>query len=110
MSGQTAPRGIVSFHCILRTLQLRDECRVEAYGELFAGTPMVGFSTYGESSIGHINQTSTMPGLPLMPPSSRGPAQSTTGAGRIERNADNTRIRPEGGRRRAPGREVATIA
>ena len=60
LGGQTPPRGIVNFHCILRTLQLRDEGRAEAYGELFAETPMVGFSTYGESCIGHINQTSTM--------------------------------------------------
>ena len=53
-------RGIVNFHCILRTLQLRSEGRAEAYGALFTGTPTIGFSTYGEACIGHINQTSTM--------------------------------------------------
>ncbi len=59
LSGQ-APRGIVNFHCILRTLQLRNEGQAEAYGKVFAETPMIGFSTYGEALIGHINQTSTM--------------------------------------------------
>ena len=37
-----------------------DEGQAEAYGEVFAKTPMIGFSTYGEACIGHINQTSTM--------------------------------------------------
>ena len=32
----------------------------EAYGELFSKTPTVGFSTYGEAYLGHINQTSTI--------------------------------------------------
>jgi len=52
--------GIINFHCILRTVELvaKDQCG--AYGDLFAAYPTVGFSTYGESYIGHINQTSTM--------------------------------------------------
>jgi hypothetical protein len=54
------PRGIVNFNCILRTLQLRSEGKAGAYGEIFAKTPTIGFSTYGEACIGHINQTSTM--------------------------------------------------
>src|SRR5690606_8807525 len=52
--------GIVNFHCILRTLELKAKDQCDAYGALFTETPTVGFSTYGESYIGHINQTSTM--------------------------------------------------
>jgi hypothetical protein len=52
--------GIVNFNCILRTLELEQNQATEAYGELFAGIPTIGFSTYGEQYIGHINQTATM--------------------------------------------------
>jgi hypothetical protein len=51
---------IVNFHCILRTIELKAEHKTGAYGEIFKDIPTVGFSTYGESYIGHINQTSTM--------------------------------------------------
>ena len=50
----------INFHCILRTLELEQRGLTEAYGQIFAGKPAIGFSTYGESYIGHINQTSTM--------------------------------------------------
>lgn len=53
-------QGILNFHCILRTLELEAKGQCDAYGALFAQTPTAGFSTYGESYIGHINQTSTM--------------------------------------------------
>jgi len=53
-------KALLVFNCILRTLDLRNQGRCEAYGALFAGTPSVGFSTYGEAYIGHINQTATM--------------------------------------------------
>lgn len=52
--------GLIDFHCILRTLQLRSEKQCENYGSIFTGIPTVGFSTYGEEYLGHINQTSTM--------------------------------------------------
>ena len=52
--------GIIDFQCILRALQLREEGRCDQYGAIFAGIPTVGFSTYGEAYLGHINQTSTM--------------------------------------------------
>lgn len=52
--------GIVDFHCILRTLELRQKNQCDAYGAIFKDIPMIGFSTYGEEYIGHINQTSTM--------------------------------------------------
>jgi hypothetical protein len=51
---------VVNFHCILRTIELEQRGQTEAYGALFEGVPGIGFSTYGESYIGHINQTSTM--------------------------------------------------
>lgn len=52
--------GIINFHCILRTLELQGNGQTEAYGKLFTHAPTVGFSTYGESYVGNINQTSTM--------------------------------------------------
>ena len=52
--------GIMNFNCILRTLELEQKQATDQYGALFAGIPTVGFSTYGEQYIGHINQTATM--------------------------------------------------
>ncbi|OHD53754.1 MAG: hypothetical protein A2Y33_02860 [Spirochaetes bacterium GWF1_51_8] len=52
--------GIINFHCILRTLELEKKNQTEAYGKIFSDIPTIGFSTYGEQYIGHINQTSTM--------------------------------------------------
>lgn len=52
--------GIINFNCILRTLELRQSKLDQAYGELFSSIPTIGFSTYGEQYIGHINQTATM--------------------------------------------------
>ncbi len=52
--------GIVNFHCILRTLELKGGEKTDDYGKVFTDVPTVGFSTYGEEYLGHINQTSTM--------------------------------------------------
>jgi len=52
--------GMINFHCILRTLELKQKKQTEAYGKIFSKIPTVGFSTYGEEYVGHINQTSTM--------------------------------------------------
>lgn len=52
--------GIINFNCILRTLELKQKNETEAYGQLFKDYPTIGFSTYGEELIGHINQTATM--------------------------------------------------
>lgn len=52
--------GIINFHCILRTLELEKKGTTQAYADIFTDTPTIGFSTYGEEFIGHINQTSTM--------------------------------------------------
>jgi hypothetical protein len=53
-------KGIVNFNCILRTLELEQQNLCEQYGKLFSSIPAIGFSTYGEAYIGHINQTATM--------------------------------------------------
>ena len=52
--------GIINFNCILRTLELKQKNLTKEYGEVFSAIPTVGFSTYGEAYIGHINQTATM--------------------------------------------------
>ncbi|MEA3221985.1 MAG: FIST N-terminal domain-containing protein [Thermodesulfobacteriota bacterium] len=52
--------GIINFHCILRTLELEEKGQVDDYAKIFSDIPTVGFSTYGEEYIGHVNQTSTM--------------------------------------------------
>lgn len=52
--------GLINFHCILRTLELENQDRTREYGDVFSDIPSIGFSTYGEEYIGHINQTSTM--------------------------------------------------
>lgn len=52
-------RALIAFNCILRTLDLKNQGKTEAFGALFK-QPTVGFSTYGEAYIGHINQTATI--------------------------------------------------
>jgi hypothetical protein len=52
--------GVINFNCILRTLELGQKGLCADYGKLFEDVPTVGFSTYGEQYIGHINQTATM--------------------------------------------------
>ncbi len=60
-NGQNGPiAGLVNFNCILRTLELEKDNLTEAYGKVFSDIPTVGFSTYGEEYLGHINQTATM--------------------------------------------------
>lgn len=60
VSGSNQISGIINFHCILRTLELEKNGTTQAYADIFADIPTIGFSTYGEEFIGHINQTSTM--------------------------------------------------
>lgn len=52
--------GMINFNCILRTLELEQKNLTRQYGELFSSIPTIGFSTYGEEYIGHINQTATI--------------------------------------------------
>ena len=53
-------QAIVDFNCCLRILELSRNNQLEDYSLIYGNTPAIGFSTYGESYIGHINQTSTM--------------------------------------------------
>ncbi|MGD0659818.1 MAG: FIST C-terminal domain-containing protein [Syntrophorhabdales bacterium] len=60
-NGHEAPiAGLINFNCILRTLELERDNLTDAYGKVFADVPKIGFSTYGEEYLGHINQTATM--------------------------------------------------
>ncbi len=52
--------GIVDFNCCQRTGELSRKNQQQAYSDIFLSVPSIGFATYGESYIGHINQTSTM--------------------------------------------------
>jgi len=51
--------GGLAFNCILRRLELDDKKLHGAFLEAFHGLEMGGFHTYGESWLGHINQTLT---------------------------------------------------
>ena len=59
-SDQNPIAGLVDFQCILRTLDLRNQKRCEQYGAIFSGFPAIGFSSYGEQYLGHMNQTSAI--------------------------------------------------
>ena len=41
-------------------MELKNNGLDKEYGALFENIPTIGFSTYGEAYIGHINQTATM--------------------------------------------------
>lgn len=51
---------LINFNCILRTLEIEQENLQDAHEEIFKNIPNIGFSTYGEEYIGHMNQTATM--------------------------------------------------
>ena len=52
--------GIINFNCIMRKLELEQKNLTTEYGNLFSSASTIGFSTYGEQYIGHLNQTATM--------------------------------------------------
>lgn len=52
-------RGGVMFNCILRRLELDQQERGADFLAAFRGVPVAGFHTYGESWLGHVNQTLT---------------------------------------------------
>lgn len=51
--------GALAFNCILRRLELDATKAHDGFLEAFAGIPTLGFHTYGESYLGHVNQTCT---------------------------------------------------
>lgn len=56
--GGQASAGVL-FNCILRRLELDAKDETQAFVDTFAGLPAAGFHTYGESWLGHMNQTLT---------------------------------------------------
>ncbi|KLU64263.1 cyclic di-GMP phosphodiesterase response regulator RpfG [Desulfosporosinus acididurans] len=52
--------GIINFQCIKRTLELEKKGLLTEYRKIFNDIPNVGFSSYGELFIGHLNQTAAM--------------------------------------------------
>jgi len=53
-------KAIVDFNCAYRFIELSAKNQVQEYSEIFGTVPTIGISTFGESYIGHMNQTSTM--------------------------------------------------
>ena len=52
--------GIINFNCIQRTLEMEEKNQIADYEKLFSDIPTIGFSTFGDELIYHINQTATM--------------------------------------------------
>lgn len=57
LGGQVS--GTVAFNCILRRLEIDQNGLHQDFADAFDGVPTAGFHTYGESWLGHINQTLT---------------------------------------------------
>ena len=51
---------IIEFNCVSRVIELREKQQSDEYAALFKSVPTISFGTFGESYIGHMNQTSTM--------------------------------------------------
>ena len=51
--------GAILFNCILRRLELDATKAHEGFRDALLGIPTVGFHTYGETYVGHVNQTCT---------------------------------------------------
>jgi len=51
--------GALAFNCILRRLELDATKAHDGFLKAFGGIPTLGFHTYGESYLGHVNQTCT---------------------------------------------------
>ncbi len=57
---EKSPSGLLVFNCVLRKLELEQNNQGSEYAKIFENVPTIGFHTYGESYIGHVNQTATM--------------------------------------------------
>ena len=53
-------KAIIEFNCVTRVIELSENGKSDKYASLFEPTPTISFGTFGESYIGHMNQTSTM--------------------------------------------------
>lgn len=51
---------IIDFHCAHRFLDLKAQNKTDEYGLIYKDVPAIGFATYGEYYIGHVNQTSSI--------------------------------------------------
>lgn len=51
--------GLIHFNCILRAQELENHNIVKDYEDIFKDIQTIGFNTFGEEFIGHLNQTST---------------------------------------------------
>jgi hypothetical protein len=51
--------GAVMFNCILRRLEIDAKDVAQPFLDSFGGIPLAGFHTYGETWLGHVNQTLT---------------------------------------------------
>jgi hypothetical protein len=51
---------ILEFNCMSRMMELCERKQEQEYAALFKSIPTIAFGTFGESYIGHMNQTSTM--------------------------------------------------
>lgn len=52
--------GVIIFNCAHRALELAHNNLTVKYGKLFQNIPTIGFNSYGEQFIGHVNQTAVM--------------------------------------------------
>ncbi len=51
---------VIEFNCMSRVMELHENRQEQDYATLFRSIPTISFGTFGESYIGHMNQTSTM--------------------------------------------------
>ncbi len=51
---------VIEFNCMSRMVELHEKQQEQEYAALFKSIPTIAFGTFGESYIGHMNQTSTM--------------------------------------------------
>lgn len=54
------PSAILMFNCVYRFAELKLKNQIAEYGNIFKDIPTVGFNSYGECYIGHVNQTAVM--------------------------------------------------